>query len=404
MYYYSPSVKQNKNAKGKPWRATVYYKDPSDGKVKQKTRTFRLARGKKEAQQMARDWMDELNEYVKDIPSPQEKGNTIAEVIREYEDYRLRTGVIEKSTYKRDMLVTENYINPFLGEYYFNSLQRTDVTKWITDLYSSYSKTTVRNAYTQLKKVYTYYFELGEIDKNPFKGVDAPQTDKPKVTHLNKEQMEQVLTAVYEEYKPTDAMLCGILLAFYGGLRRGEVCGLRWRNIDFDKRTIEIDTSIGYGNGGNYTKGPKTKSSNRIFPMLPQLYDVLKARHDYINPKSNWFVIGRREKFMSLQSFTNNFQKLADKYDLKDNYKKRLTPHGLRHNFATVGINSGMDIASLSLMMGHASRAMTLDVYGDASADALRIASEKLAKEFGDGDKVSTQDKAEDIKTTLYTD
>ena len=57
-------------------------------------------------------------------------------------------------------------------------------------------------------------------------------------------------------------------------------------------------------------------------------------------------------------------------------------PHGLRHNFATVGIRAGMDIASLALMMGHASRAMTLDTYGDANADALNLASVKLTDTF----------------------
>ena len=59
-------------------------------------------------------------------------------------------------------------------------------------------------------------------------------------------------------------------------------------------------------------------------------------------------------------------------------------PHGLRHNFATVGIRAGMDIASLAIMMGHASRAMTLDTYGDANADALTLASEKLKDTFND--------------------
>lgn len=59
-------------------------------------------------------------------------------------------------------------------------------------------------------------------------------------------------------------------------------------------------------------------------------------------------------------------------------------PYGLRHNFAAVGIRAGMDIASLALMMGHASRAMTLDTYGDANADALNLASVKLKDTFND--------------------
>ena len=76
--------------------------------------------------------------------------------------------------------------------------------------------------------------------------------------------------------------------------------------------------------------------------------------------------------------------KFADKYNLVDAYGERITPHGLRHNLATIGIDSGMDIASLSLIMGHASRAMTLDIYGDANQDALKTAVDKLALSFSD--------------------
>lgn len=389
MYYYSPSVKQMKERKGKPWRATVYYKDPITKKTKQKTKVLPTAKGKKEAEKMARAWMDELNNNVKNLPTT-EHGQTITEVIKEYEDYRLITGVIEKSSYTRDLLITKNYISPYFGDYLFTSLERMDINKWLTELYNKgYAQTTIRNAFAQLKKVYTYYCNIGELGTNPFNGVKTPKEGKPKVTHLTSEQMEAFLSAVNSAYNPTEAMYCGLLLAYYGGLRRGEICALRWRNIDFDKETITIDSSIGYGQGGNYTKPPKTDSSYRTFPMMPQLYEALKIRYEYIKPKSNWFVIGKEDKFMSLQDFTAKFEKLAKDYELKDYYGEKIKPHGLRHNFATVGINSGMDIASLSLMMGHASRAMTLDIYGDATPDALKTAREKLATKFADS--VTTQ-------------
>ncbi len=386
MYYFSPSVKQCLDRKGKPWRATVYYKDPETGKSKQKTKVLKDAKGKKEAEKMARLWMDELNnQNAGKAANPEKWDKTVDEVIKEYEDFRLTEG-IEKSTYKRDLLITKNYISPYLGDYLFTSVNRDDLRNWLKILYNKHSQTTTRNAYTQLKKVYTYYYdyEMPELGINPFKGVKAPKQGKPRKTHLTNEQRILFLAAVNGEYEETDAMYCGLLLAFYCGLRRGEICGLRWRNVDFDKEIITIDSSIGYADGGNYTKSPKTTSSNRTINIVPQLYEALKKRYDFIKPESHWFVVGNKDKFMSLQSFTSKFQKFADAYELTDYYGERITPHGLRHNYATMGIEEGIDIASLSALLGHASRAMTLDVYGDADADAVKMASEKMALKFGD--------------------
>lgn len=393
MLYYSPSVKQCLDRKGKPWRATVYYVDATTNQKKQKTKMLKGASGKRDAQRMARIWLDELNAKAEQKANA-DKGKTVSEVIQEYEENRLSIGRIEKSSYKKDLTITKNYITPYLGDYFFSSVDRNDIEEWLTELFNrGLSSTTIRNAYAQLKKVYTYYYEREEIEKNPFKGIDAPKSGSGKKTHLTKEQMNAFISAVGSEFdSPKNAMFCGCYLACYGGLRRGEICGLRWRNINFENATITIDSAVGYGEGGGYTKPPKNNSSNRTFPMMPQLFEALKERYDYLQPKGNWFVIGDKEKFMSLQAFTNSFQKLADDYNLKDIYGKRITPHGLRHNFATVGIRSGMDIASLSLMLGHASRAMTLDTYGDANPDALKTASEKLALTFDDESNIAVSD------------
>ena len=396
MFYYSPSVKQCKDRKGKPWRATVYYKDPITGKAKQKTKIMSGAKGKKDASKQADEWLRELNNSVKEITQA-ESSKTIRETVEEYENFRLSVGLIENSTHQKNLSILKNYISPYLGDYYFISLDRADINTWLTKLFNKgLSSKTIRNAYTELSKVYNYYYEAGDIGSNPFKGVKAPKEGKPKITHLTKEQMDDFLSAVSDKFKPTDPMFIGCLLAYYGGLRRGEICALRWRNIDFERNYISIDSAIGIGKGGNYTKPPKTNSSIRAFPMLPQLHDALKERYDSISPDANWFVIGNRDTFMSLQSFTNNFQQLAEMYNLVDCYGKRITPHGLRHNIATVGIRSGMDIASLSLMMGHASRAMTLDIYGDANADALVRATEKLGLQFNDDSQLALDDNTAD--------
>ena len=116
--------------------------------------------------------------------------------------------------------------------------------------------------------------------------------------------------------------------------------------------------------------------------MLPQLEQALKERKALIAPQDNWFVVGEEEEFMRPQQYNRLFSEFVDRNNLVDAYGKKIVPHGLRHNFATVGIRAGMDIASLALMIGHASRAMTLDTYGDANADALSLASVKLTDTF----------------------
>jgi integrase len=182
-------------------------------------------------------------------------------------------------------------------------------------------------------------------------------------------------------------MYAGILLAFYAGLRRSEICGLRWNDIDFNKHTLSVRTAIGESElpgYRTYAKNPKNATSFRTFPMVLQLEKALWERYMAIKPDSNWYVIGKEDKYMTPKEFNRRFHVFAERNNLRDFYGNLLIPHGLRHNLATVGIRSGMDIASLSLMMGHASRAMTLDTYGDANADALELAAVKLRDKFND--------------------
>ena len=98
------------------------------------------------------------------------------------------------------------------------------------------------------------------------------------------------------------------------------------------------------------------------------------------------------------KQYNRLFSEFVDRNNLVDAYGKKIVPHGLRHNFATMGIQSGMDIASLALMMGHASRAMTLDTYGDANADALVLASVKLKDTFNENTDYFKSEEQEDTE------
>lgn len=387
MKYTSVYVNQLVNRKYKPWQARAKYKDVK-GKWHETSKMLPEAKGKREAMKMARAWMDELNAEADAMPTA-EKAQTFHEVYMEFLQRQLDTGEIEKSTYANSISSYKAYIQPYLGDYMFASLDKTVINSWLTKLYKrGLSQNTIHTTYSRVKKVYNYFFESGELLVHPFKGVKMPKKGAPKVTHLTQKQMDDVLAAAHRDYKEEDAMYAGIFLAFYAGLRRGEICGLRWNDVDFFKKTITVRSAIGVGEGegmkGGYAKSPKNKSSNRTFPMLPQLEDVLMKRKLAIKPKDSWFVIGDEEQFMRPQQYSRLFSEFVKRNELVDAYGKKIVPHGLRHNFATVGIQAGMDIASLALMMGHASRAMTLDTYGDANADALNLASVKLSERFNE--------------------
>ena len=399
MKYTAVSVRQL-DRKGKPWQARAKYKDVY-GKWKEVSKMLPDAKGKKEANRMAKEWLEQLNAEADLMPNAG-KAKTVDEIYKEYLLHQVSTGEIERSTYSNSLYSYSKYIKPYLGDYVFASVDKTVLSGWLTKLYQAgLSQNTIHTTYARLKKVYNYFYNNGELLKDPFKGVKMPKKGEPKVTHLTKEQMENVLSAVHSNYEKQDPMRIGILLTFYAGLRRGEICGLRWNDIDFYKHTITVRSAVGVSSGkdGDYTKNPKNKSSNRTFPMMPQLEEALLKRKQFINPLDSWYVIGEQEQFMRPQQYNRLFSEFVDRNNLVDAYGKKIVPHGLRHNFATMGIQSGMDIASLALMMGHASRAMTLDTYGDANADALTLASVKLKDTFNENtDYFKLEEEQEDTE------
>ena len=384
MFYTTVSVHQLTKRKGKPWQARAKYKNAL-GKWKEVSKMLPDAKGKKDAERIANKWLEELNAAADLMPN-MNKAETVDKVYREYLKHQLDTGEIEKSTYSNSLSSYRKYIQPYLGDYVFATVDKTVINGWITKLYQlGLSQNTIHTTYARLKKVYNYYFNSGELLKDPFKGVKMPKKGETKVTHLTDEQMTNIADAVYMDYEPQEPMYVGILLALYTGMRRGEICGLRWNDIDFHRHTIAVRSAVGVSNGvgmGEYTKNPKNRSSIRAIQMLPQVEQALKDRYEMILPNGNWFVIGDKEQFMRPQQYNRLFSDFITKHNLVDAYGNKIVPHSLRHNIATVGIRAGMDIASLALMMGHASRAMTLDTYGDANADAISLASDKLREQF----------------------
>lgn len=378
MKYSTYFVVQLKDKPGKPWQARLKYKE--NGKWRETSKILKDVKGKREAQKLALEWFNSMNETASTEPAGKDK--TVGEAIMDYLEYQSTSGLIEQTTYTTQKGQIDKMILPYLSDYDFKTLDRTAIIKWHTALLKKgYAQSSVSLATRILAKVYSYSVFIGELDRNPFNQIKRQQP-KIRITHLSEEQATKYLAAVYADFGPEDWMFAACLLAYYAGLRRGEILGLRWRDINFEANTLSVASSIGMKEGGKYLKNPKSKSSIRTFPMVSQLADALLERYDILNPRLSDFVVSKNgDEPMSPITLDAYFKRFRNRNELIDIYGNPLILHSLRHHLGFIGAKS-IDISSLSHMLGHNNRAITLNVYGDSDTDAMILASNKLGEAF----------------------
>lgn len=377
------TTQKNGNLKG----ILCYYDE--NGDRHQRTKTSKK-KSRREAKSELRLWEAQVRAEAENkltIGSKNDK-KTIEEAITDYLNKQLSTGKIERSTYVVQMRNYKKNVFPYIGDVFFKDTTKELLETWLTKLYQSNLKnSSIYNSYASVAKVYKYWQKQGEISRNPFDYIDKPSKIEPRATFLDPDQIERLVMCLNDYASETEPLYVAVELALLAGLRRGEICGLRWYDIDFDRNLLTVSSAIGVANGP-YTKGPKNRSSNRTFPMIEQLAEVLKARRDFVEEEygyvdSGWFVCGKKDRYLTPSYLAKQFRVFVNHYELVDHYKQKVKLHSLRHNFATVGVKANVDIASLSKMMGHASKAMTLDTYADASPQAMKLATKQLEQSFG---------------------
>ena len=131
MKYTTYNVQQL-NRKGKPWQARAKYKDIY-GKWKEVSKMLPEAKGKKEAQRMAKEWFEQLNAEADLMPNAG-KAKTVDDIYKEYLKHQLDTGEIERSTYSNSLYSYNKYIKPYLGDYVFATVDKTVLSSWLTKL------------------------------------------------------------------------------------------------------------------------------------------------------------------------------------------------------------------------------------------------------------------------------
>ena len=201
---------------------------------------------------------------------------------------------------------------------------------------------------------------------------DKSKRPKPKekpVECLTLAEQKKIEQAVLQGKKDK---LHGIILCVYSGLRIGELLALQWSDIDLTKGILTVSKSCYDGNGGLVVDEPKTAASRRIIPLPKQLLPILKG----VKKRSNSpFVVSASGKPVSVRSYQRSFELLLKK--IKIPHKGF---HSLRHTFATRAIECGMDVKTLSEILGHKNPAVTLNRYAHSLLEHKQNMMNRLGK------------------------
>lgn len=237
-----------------------------------------------------------------------------------------------------------NHIKPLIGNLQLNKITDDVLQDFINNL--NLSATSVKTILSITKSALSAARCKGYTN-NIHNNIRSPRKSKNPVKILTLKEQQRL-----EESLESDEDI-GILICLYTGLRIGEVCALRWCDINFETAVMTINgTQIRTANGLEISE-PKSCNSKREIPIPAFLLNKIKK-----TMHNSMFVLTSSSKPYDLRSYRRHFKKILQKADLPD-----IKFHSLRHTFATRALEVGMDYKTLSELLGHASVGITLDLY-----------------------------------------
>lgn len=246
------------------------------------------------------------------------------------------------------------------------------------------SGTTVLAHHRLLSSILSTAVEWQVIPYNPTDRVKSPRGEGKEAQYLDEEQAKQLIAALENEPMQFKTM---IIILIYSGLRRGELCGLKWTDIDFANNVINIHRALQYiPKRGIFEKEPKKKSKRPI--KLPALAIRILLEHKNAQEKeAKAFGDAWQDKGLV---FTNPLGDYFNPDDLSAAFHAfitrkakqlglpEVTIHSLRHTNATLQIAGGVDIRTVSKRLGHAQTSTTMNVYSHAIKSADEAAANVL--------------------------
>ncbi|MBR1433072.1 site-specific integrase [Ruminococcus sp.] len=274
---------------------------------------------------------------------------------------------LKESTYANYKMKAEKHIIPALGEKRCCFLRTNDITDFIgSKTRSGLSARYVADILVLLKSIFRFAARTYNI-RNPLDGIKLPKCAKTEVAVLNKDEQSRLLRHIS---RTDDPYSLGIVIALYTGMRIGEICALKWEDVDLAGKVIHVRHTlqrIQTFSSGKKTKivitEPKSASSVRDIPIPDCLLTLLTKHH----AGDNMFVLSGKRKPVECRTLQYRFAGILNNANLPSVHF-----HSLRHAFATNCISLGFDVKTLSEILGHSSVEITLNRYVHSSIERKR--------------------------------
>lgn len=302
---------------------------------------------------------------------------------------------IEESSWVSYEVMVRCHINPTLGKVKLKDLRTRDIQKLINEkLETGISPRSVKYIHTTLSMALKQAVRERLITYNPVEAVELPKQRKKEMETFSQAEVQTFLQTAWRESRHYAAFHLELLT----GLRRGELLALKWEDIDFKKRTLRVREQLVRAKEGLIFKGLKTAKSRRTIPLRGDILEVLKAHRDRqarekekleqtlgveafneVYREQDLLFCTELGKPLDPDNFTRHFKALLKKAGLKE-----IRFHDLRHTFATLSLEAGVNAKTLQEMLGHATFSMTMDIYSHVSQGMKKEAAEIVGGMLGE--------------------
>lgn len=294
-------------------------------------------------------------------------------------------------SYNRVVGMITKYFDEKYPHVLLNEVTGLMIQQYYNDMFSSgLTANTIKHRHANLHKAFKYAMKMDLVNSNPTDKADLPKMNKFTATFYNKDELEGLFKVIKD-----DRMELVVYIAAYYGLRRSEICGLKWDCIDFDKKTITIRRKVvnDFGDGKEKIiceNTLKTKASQRTLPLIPEIEKRLKERYfleqhyahllkgDFNREYEGFVCRDNLGKLITPDFISTHFRYIIKKYGLK-----KIRFHDLRHSCASLLLANGVPMKAIQEWLGHSTFHVTADFYSHLDYNSKISSAETIARVLG---------------------